>query len=147
VNDLLPDQGESLARLPGCGLEVQSGNMPLCERTLANALCPYIHYIVCQAPQGLTTLWGDTRRIRWGEAKMAARMISGDESKMRASMDWHHLKNAAAIKADPERHKRAMAHGQKEVYEARRVMSRGQRLKEPEGISLLTKGYKPMGGL
>lgn len=73
---------------------------------------------------------------------MAGRMVSGDEAQMRASMDWHHLKNAAAIKANPERHKRAMAHGKKEVYEARRVMSRGQRLKEPVGTELLTKGYK-----
>lgn len=54
------------------------------------------------------------------------------EEDWRARSDFNTLREGEEVRADPERHRRALAHGTAQVRAMRKVLARGQRVVHPK---------------
>lgn len=60
-----------------------------------------------------------------------------------AEDDFRTLQRAQEVKSDGDRHSKALAHGKKMVAASRKVLARGQTMKD-DGSSALAQGYRKL---
>jgi hypothetical protein len=69
---------------------------------------------------------------------------SSDTKDWQAEDDFRTLQRAQEVKSDGERHSKAIAHGKKMVAASRKVLARGQAMKDDDGSSALAQGFRKL---